>query len=124
MPSAVAYVNVPLDITPLYTPKTVPAWGVTTEGGILNNSIVPVIVAGVAPVRIRSMTYGSETPHQYAIPAIRRTGAETLETLEGVLESTKCACENAAKIIFMEGRTQYASGNSSTAQCFWALVVI
>ena len=124
MPSGVATVHVPLDVTPLYAPKTVPAWGVTTEGGQLGQSIVPVIVAGVAPVRVRSMTYGYEAAHPYAIPSIRRSGAEDVGTISGVLETTKCSCENAAKIIYIDGQTVATTGGSETAQCFWALVVI
>jgi len=124
LPSGVATLHVPLDVTPIYAPKNVPAWGVTTEGGQLGQSIVPVIVAGVAPVRVRSMTYGYEAAHPYAIPSIRRSAAEDIATISGVLETTKCSCQNAAKIIYIDGQTVATTGGSETAQCFWALVVI
>lgn len=123
MPSATAVISTPR-FEVAYTPTTVFAWGVTTEGGIYDQSIVPVIVAGVAPVRVRSMTYGNEAPHMYAVPAIRRTASESVAALTGVLESTNCSCENAARIIYIDGQTAVNSGGSDAAKCFWALVVI
>jgi hypothetical protein len=123
MPSAVARISTPYS-NPAYTPLIVPSWGVTTEGGTADQSVVPVIVAGVAPVRVRSMTYGNAENHMYAIPAIRRTSAESSASLVGVLESTMCSCENAARIIYIDGQTPLANGGSETAKCYWALVVI
>jgi hypothetical protein len=123
MPSAVARISTPYSGA-AYTPVIVPSWGVTTEGGIADQSVVPVIVAGVAPVRVRSMTYGNEATHMYAIPTIKRASGESNASLAGVLESTMCSCENAARIIYIDGQTAVNSGGSDSAKCFWALVVI
>jgi len=124
MPSAKAVLHEPNGITPLVSPITTLPWGVTVEGGKKNESIVNVIVRGVAPVRIRSMTYSGGPSHFYAFPAIRRSSQETLAQLTGILETTQCACDNAAQIVFMEGGTSATSGGSETAQVFWGLVVI
>jgi hypothetical protein len=124
MPSAKAVLHEPNPITPIVAPTATLPWGVTIEGGTKNQSIVNVIVRGVAPVRIRSMTYRGGPNHFYAFPAIRRTSQETLAQLTGILESTDCACDNAAPIVFMEGGTSATSGGAETAQVFWGLVVI
>jgi hypothetical protein len=124
MPSAKAVLHEPLDQTPLVAPATTRPWGVTIEGGTKNQSIVNVIVRGVAPVRIRSMTYRGGPAHYYAFPAIRRSSQETLAQLTGILETTECACDNAAQIVYMEGSTRATSGGSETAEVFWGLVVI
>jgi hypothetical protein len=124
MPSAVAILHEPNDVTPLVAPVTQRPWGVTVEGGKKNESIVNVIVRGVAPVRIRSMTYSGGPSHYYAFPAIRRSSQETLAQLTGILETTQCACDNVAQIVYIEGGTAATSGGSETAQVFWGLVVI
>lgn len=124
MPSASAKLHEPLGITPIVAPTTTLPWGVTVEGGTRNQSIVNVIVRGVAPVRLRSMTYRGGPNHFYAFPAIRRSSQETLAQLTGILETTDCACDNAAQIVFMEGSTSATTGGSETAGVFWGLVVI
>jgi len=124
MPSAKALLHLPSTVSPLVAPVTIRPWGVTAEGGTQNQSIVNVIVSGVAPVRIRSMTYMGGPAHYYAMPAIRRSGQETIPQLTGILETTDCACDNAAQIIWMEGGTSATTGGSETAQVFWGLVVI
>ena len=124
MPSAQARLHEPSSVQPIVAPTTTLPWGVTVEGGTRNQSIVNVIVRGVAPVRIRSMTYRGGPSHFYAFPAIRRSSQETLAQLTGILETTDCACDNAAQIVFMEGSTSATSGGSETAGVFWGLVVI
>jgi hypothetical protein len=124
MPSAKALLHEPNGVTPLVAPATTLPWGVTVEGGTKNQSIVNVIVRGVAPVRIRSMTYRGGPNHFYACPAIRRSAQETLAQLTGILETTECACDNAAQIVFMDGSTSATTGGAETAEVFWGLVVI
>jgi hypothetical protein len=49
---------------------------------------------------------------------------ETLAQLSCILETTECACDNAAQIVYMEGSTRATGGTSITAEVYWGLVVI
>jgi hypothetical protein len=102
-----------------------PPWGVTVEGGKLGD-IVRVIVRGIAPVRIRVMSYGYEpTKHVFAQPAMRRTQAESVAKIAGVAETTLCDCGNTAKILHIDGQTSYsASGGSENAATHWGIVIL
>jgi len=98
-------------------------WGVTTQGGTIND-VVPVIVRGVAPVRIRLLYYATQaTNRTFAVPTVRRSQAETVERLRGVLETTACACDNAARVLGV-ARGGTASGGPENAETAWGVVIL
>jgi hypothetical protein len=70
------------------------------------------------------MTYRGGPPHYYAFPSVRRTSLEPVAQLSGVLETTDCACDNAAQIVYIGGSSSATSGGAETAQVFWGLVNI
>jgi hypothetical protein len=123
MPCAKAYLHDTTGATPIASRANVLPWGVTVEGGTLGD-VVNVIVRGVAPVRLRSMTYSGGPGHNYAVPSIRRSSQEDGALLRGILETTQCACDNAASILYIDGSTVATSGGSETAKVFWSLVII
>jgi hypothetical protein len=92
-------------------------WGVTAAGGTIGD-VVPVIVRGVAPVRIRLIDGNG-----FAAPTVRRATAETVDALRGVLETTSCACDNAARVLGLAAFSE-ADGGPENAKCKWGVVIL
>lgn len=124
MSTARAYLHEPGGVTPIVSPTTVVPWGVTISGGTLNESIVSVIIRGVAMVRIRSMQYAGNSNHLFVQPSIRRSLQETSAQLRGILETTACGCDGTASILYIDGGTVATSGGSETAQVYWGAVIL
>lgn len=122
MDTAEAFLHEPVDVIPRVDVIVQQPWGVTVDGGNAGDT-VKVIVRGVAPVRIRSMTYAGGA-HYYARPTIRRTTQEPLAQLTGILETTDCACDSAASILYIDGTTQATGGGSTSAQVYWGLAIL
>ena len=125
--AGIAFIHEPTDaINSFLRVSPVISWGVTANGGVIG-SVVPVIIRGVAPVRIRILRFANEQPStSLAAPSVRRSQQETVERLRGVLETTTCKCDGAAQVLGVyttpdQGAQPNAPENAVTK---WGVVIL